>query len=70
MHIPIAKNRAALKALQRPEDKGLDALAGDSIISASSICVFGSPLAHNIPIEVAMVEKLKFKLRWVYTAHD
>ena len=48
MHIPLARDRAALKALQHPEFKGLDALTGDPILSAFSICIAGSPPAHNI----------------------
>ena len=66
MHIPLARNRAALKALQRPEFKGLDALAGDPILSAFSICIAGLPPAHNIPLEVANFETWKFILRGVY----
>ena len=56
MHIPIARKMAALKALQRPESRGFDALRA-TLFLAFSICVAGSPPAHDIPLKVTELVK-------------
>jgi hypothetical protein len=66
IHIPLAQKMAALKALQRPA-KGVWTPFGRPHYFTFSICIAGSPPARDIPLDVALVEKLKFKMRGVYT---